>query len=57
VLRADVTGLFYPSVVKGQTVEAGEFSIGPVTDFHGHTLESISALFPAKSSTSWRRRL
>jgi len=44
VLRADVTGLFYPSVVKGQTVEAGDL-IGRITDFHGHTLESISAPF------------
>jgi len=44
VLRADATGLFYPAVVKGQTVEAGEL-IGRITDFHGQTLESISAPF------------
>ncbi len=44
VLRADATGLFYPAVVKGQMVESGEL-IGRITDFHGHTLESISAPF------------
>jgi hypothetical protein len=44
VLRADATGLFYPAVVKGQNVEAGDV-IGRITDFHGQTLESISAPF------------
>ena len=44
VLRADVTGMFYPAVVKGQMVEPGD-PIGRITDFHGHTLESITAPF------------
>jgi uncharacterized protein len=44
VLRADASGLFYPAVVKGQNVEAGDV-IGRITDFHGQTLESISAPF------------
>jgi predicted deacylase len=44
VLRADATGLFYPAVVKGQMVEAGDV-LGRITDFHGRLLESISAPF------------
>jgi len=44
VLRADVTGLFYPAVSKGQMVDEGDL-IGRITDFHGHTLESIAAPF------------
>ena len=44
VLRATVTGLFYPAVTKGQTVTKGA-KIGHITDFHGKTIEEIIATF------------
>lgn len=44
VLRSSFTGIFYPLVVKGQTVADGA-PIGRVTDFHGNVLEEIRAPF------------
>jgi predicted deacylase len=44
VLRAGVTGIFYPAVAKGDRVQAGA-AIGRITDFHGHTLEEFRAPF------------
>ena len=44
VLRAGVTGLFYPDVTPGQTVAQGAV-IGRITDFHGTVLETIRAPF------------
>jgi hypothetical protein len=44
VLRAGVTGIFYPLVEKGQTVTEGT-PIGRITDFHGKLLEEIRAPF------------
>ena len=44
VLRACVTGIFYPSVERGQAVKKGT-SLGRVTDFHGKTLEDVVAPF------------
>jgi predicted deacylase len=44
VLRAGVTGLFYPVVAKGDRVPAGA-PIGRITDFHGRTLEELQAPF------------
>jgi hypothetical protein len=44
VLRAGVTGIFYPLVEKGQTVTEGA-PIGRITDFHGRLLEEITAPF------------
>jgi len=44
VLRSANTGLFNPSVAKGQTVVKGA-AIGRVTDFHGKTTEEIRAPF------------
>jgi uncharacterized protein len=44
VLRAGATGLFFPGVECGDTVEASA-SIGHITDFHGHVLERITAPF------------
>ena len=42
VLRATVTGLFFPAVTKGQTVTKGA-KIGHITDFHGKTIEEVTA--------------
>jgi predicted deacylase len=44
VLRSSFTGIFYPTVEKGQTVAQGAV-IGRVTDFHGKLLEEIKAPF------------
>ena len=44
VLRSSFTGIFYPTVEKGQTVAEGAV-IGRVTDFHGKLLEEIKAPF------------
>ena len=44
VLRATVTGLFFPAVTKGQTVNKGT-KIGHITDFHGTTIEDVTATF------------
>jgi predicted deacylase len=44
VLRAGATGVFYPAVERGATVEAGA-TIGRITDFHGRTLQDIAAPF------------
>jgi len=44
VLRAGVTGLFYPAVGRGQTVKKGA-PIGRVTDFLGQTIERLVAPF------------
>lgn len=44
VLRSNFTGIFYPMVMKGQTVAQGAI-IGRVTDFHGTVLEEIKAPF------------
>ena len=44
VLRAGISGLFYPAVVKSQTVSKGAL-IGHITDFHGTKVEDIQAPF------------
>jgi predicted deacylase len=44
VLRAGVTGIFYPMVERGQTVAKGA-AIGRITDFHGTTIERVVAPF------------
>jgi predicted deacylase len=44
VLRASVTGLFYAAVERGAVVAAGA-AIGRITDFHGRTIEDVSAPF------------
>ena len=44
VLRAGVTGIFYPAVVKGREVKKGT-RLGHITDFHGKTLEEVLAPF------------
>jgi hypothetical protein len=44
VLRAGVTGMFYPEVERGHTVAKGA-RLGRITDFHGRTLEEIIAPF------------
>ena len=44
VLRASVTGLFFPAVDRGQAVKKGA-PIGRVTDFYGQTVERIVAPF------------
>jgi len=44
VVRAGVTGIFYPAVERGQTVKKGA-PIGRVTDFHGQTVERVVAPF------------
>ena len=42
VLRAGVTGIFYPEVERGHTVAKGA-RLGRITDLHGRTLEEIRA--------------
>ena len=44
VLRAGVTGLFYPAVTKAQSVTKGAI-IGRITDFHGTKMEDVLAPF------------
>jgi predicted deacylase len=44
VLRAGVSGIFYPAVEHGTTV-AGGAKLGRITDFHGNTLEEITSPF------------
>jgi predicted deacylase len=44
VLRAGVTGIYYPEVQRGVTVAKGR-RIGRITDFHGRTLEDVVAPF------------
>ena len=44
VLRAGVTGIFYPEVASGHTVAKGAL-LGRITDFHGRTLEEVRAPF------------
>src|SRR5690606_8549511 len=44
VLRAAATGMFFPSVERGQTVTKGAV-IGRITDFQGRTLQEIVAPF------------
>ena len=44
VLRAGVTGIFYPAVERGRTVAKGA-RIGHITDFHGKVIEEIVATF------------
>jgi predicted deacylase len=44
VVRAGVTGMFFPAAAKAQTVEAGAV-IGRITDFHGTKVEEIRAPF------------
>lgn len=47
VLRAGVTGIFYPAVQRAQRVSKGA-PLGRITDFHGRTLETITAPFDAE---------
>src|SRR4029450_10850038 len=44
VLRAGVSGIFYPAVERGTTVAKGA-TLGRITDFHGKTLEVIASPF------------
>lgn len=44
VLRATMTGIFFPAVERGRTVAKGA-RIGHITDFHGKTIEEIVAPF------------
>jgi predicted deacylase len=44
VLRASVTGLFYPAVKPGEQVVKGA-PFGRITDFHGKTVEQVLAPF------------
>ena len=44
VLRAGVTGVFYPAVDKGREVKKGA-RLGHITDFHGKTIEEVLAPF------------
>ena len=44
VVRAAHTGIFYPAVRKGDRVITGA-KIGHITDFHGKTLQEITAAF------------
>jgi predicted deacylase len=44
VLRASVTGIFYPAVKRGDTVKKGA-PFGKITDFHGKVLEEVAAPF------------
>ena len=42
VIRAGVTGIFYPAVERGRTVAKGS-RIGHITDFHGRVIEEVVA--------------
>ena len=44
VLRAGVTGMFYPEVERAHTVAKGA-RLGYITDFHGRTIEEVHAPF------------
>ena len=44
VLRAGVSGLFFPAVVKGQRVAEGD-ALGRIVDYFGQTLEDVRAPF------------
>lgn len=44
VIRAGFTGIFYADVERGHTVAKGA-RIGRITDFHGRTLEEVTAPF------------
>lgn len=44
VVRAGVTGIFYPAVERGRTVAKGA-RIGHITDFHGRIIEEVVAGF------------
>lgn len=44
VLRATMTGIFYPAVERAESVATGA-RIGHITDFHGKTIEEIVAPF------------
>jgi uncharacterized protein len=44
VLRASVTGIFYPAVKRGDKIAKGA-AFGRITDFHGKTLEEVVAPF------------
>jgi uncharacterized protein len=44
VLRAGVSGIFYPAVERGTTVARGA-TLGRITDFHGNMLEEIASPF------------
>ena len=44
VIRANVTGIFFPAVAKDQMVKKGA-RIGHVTDFHGKVVEEVVATF------------
>jgi predicted deacylase len=44
VLRAGVTGMFFPSVDRGQMVSRGA-RLGRITDFHGKIIEEVIAPF------------
>lgn len=44
VIRAGVTGIFYPAVDRGRSVAKGS-KIGHITDFHGRIIEEVVASF------------
>jgi len=44
VLRAGVTGIFYAEIERGHTVAKGT-RLGYITDFHGKTIEEVTAPF------------
>jgi predicted deacylase len=44
VVRAGVTGVFYPAVERGHVVKKGA-PLGRITDFHGKTIEEVVAPF------------
>jgi predicted deacylase len=44
VVRAGVTGIFYPAVTRGQTIKKGA-PLGRITDFHGQTIERVVSPF------------
>jgi predicted deacylase len=44
VIRAGATGIFHPMVERGHTVAAGAV-LGRITDFHGRTVETLTAPF------------
>jgi predicted deacylase len=47
VVRSGTTGLFFPAVERGHTVAAGA-RLGHVTDFHGQTIEEVTAPFASE---------